>query len=145
MKLSDIQKHWDVDCKIDWADAGKPSLRIPEIHNKYLKLHTESRLKFRSMERELKVLIKFKHDYYNGDLNEPELLKEYGLEPMQKKIRKPEIERYVYADDDVTAILAKVEHLEEKLKYLEQVLRQISNFSFAISNFIKWEQMTNPG
>ena len=40
MKLEEIQEFWHKDREIDYSELGTESIRIPQIHDKYLKIYT---------------------------------------------------------------------------------------------------------
>ena len=47
MKLSDLQQQWQADCKMDEMALDAESLKIPNLHSKYLALWNEERLNLR--------------------------------------------------------------------------------------------------
>ena len=44
MKFEDIQKSWTSDCSIDDTELAKESVRIPQLHNKYLIFYSNEKL-----------------------------------------------------------------------------------------------------
>ena len=49
MKLEEILESWSKDSKIDNTELDKESLKIPSLHNKYLKMYTSENLLLRKM------------------------------------------------------------------------------------------------
>lgn len=145
MKLEDIMDEWAKDSKVDDCDLDAESLNIPILHNKYLILYTNSRIAYRALLEKKKRLIRIKTDYYSGDLNNPEDLEEYGLEPFKKVLTKTKIEQYVDADDEVVKINTKIALIEEKLSYLESVLKSINNRNWNIRNAIDFMRFKSGG
>ena len=45
MKLEEIQELWSSDCVIDDTELDLESVKIPELHNKYLKIFSEEILR----------------------------------------------------------------------------------------------------
>ena len=48
MKLEAIQELWNRDREIDYTELGTESIRIPQIHDKYLKIYTDERIKLKA-------------------------------------------------------------------------------------------------
>ena len=47
MKFEEIQKLWTSDCPIDETELSQESVKIPQLHNKYLILYSNEKLKFK--------------------------------------------------------------------------------------------------
>ena len=75
MKLEEIQELWNRDRDIDITDLGVESVRIPQIHDKYLKIYIDERIRLKGLQFDLNKLVKLKTDYYAGNLTEEELEK----------------------------------------------------------------------
>ena len=69
MKFEEIQKLWTSDCNIDETELGQESVKIPQLHNKYLILHSNERLRLKSLRYEYSKLVKLKKEYYGGRLS----------------------------------------------------------------------------
>jgi len=54
MKTSEITEMWDKDSKIDETELATESTKIPSVHNKYLKIFMEERLRLIQLKTELK-------------------------------------------------------------------------------------------
>ena len=90
MNLVELQNEADRDLKIDDTELDTESLKIPQIHNKYLNLYHDERLVLRKLETDYKSLLKTKWEYYTGKIDD-ETLEEYGWEPFPLKILKNDI------------------------------------------------------
>ena len=66
MKLEEIQELWNRDREIDIAELAIESVRIPQLHDKYLKIYIDERIKLKSLEFELSKMVRLKNDYYSG-------------------------------------------------------------------------------
>jgi len=99
MKLEEIQELWSKDCRIDQYSLEAESLKTPQLHNKYLKLYSQERVRYHKLCSDRKQLVRFKTEYYLGDLNNPEDLKQYNIEPWLKKVLKTDVGTYVYGDN----------------------------------------------
>ena len=49
MKFEEIQKLWTSDCNIDETELAQESVKIPQLHNKYLILYSNEKLKFKEI------------------------------------------------------------------------------------------------
>ena len=97
MKLEEIQELWNKDRDIDIENLATESIKIPQIHDKYLKIYIDERIRLKGLEFELAKLTKLKMEYYAGTLSKEELT-EHGWEPFLTKVIKTE--RYTYLDSD---------------------------------------------
>ena len=137
MKLEEIQELWNRDREIDIAELAIESVRIPELHDKYLKIYIDERIKLKSLEFELSKMVRLKHDYYSGRLAQEDLEK-LGWEPFLGKILKGEMHSYLEADEDVFRIKTKIVMMEEKINYLDSIVKMINNRGFQIKSAIDW-------
>jgi hypothetical protein len=53
LKLEDIQELWHKDSEINYTELGTESISIPRIHDKYLKIFTDERIRLKGFEFEL--------------------------------------------------------------------------------------------
>ena len=72
-KLEEILKAWDTDSVIDSTEPGKELLKIPTLHNKYLKILVNHRLAMKRVNFDYARMRKIKEEYYNGSLSQEEL------------------------------------------------------------------------
>ena len=66
MNLDTIQEMWEKDSKIDDVMLDESSLKIPQLHQKYLTLYNEFTLLSKKTEHQLKTLQHKKLLYYSG-------------------------------------------------------------------------------
>ena len=137
MKLEVIQEFWHKDREIDYSELGTESIRIPQIHDKYLKIYTDERIRLRSLEFELAKLVRAKTDLYSGRMPEEDLEK-HGWEPFLGRLLKNEISNYIESDDDFIKIKQKIIVLQEKINYLDSIIKMINNRGFQIKNALDW-------
>ena len=137
MKLEEIQELWNRDREIDIAELAIESVRIPQLHDKYLKIYIDERIKLKSLEFELSKMVRLKNDYYSGRMAQEDLEK-LGWDPFLGKILKGEIHSYLEADEDVFRIKTKIVMMEEKINYLDSIVKMINNRGFQIKSAIDW-------
>ena len=137
MKLEEIQELWNRDREIDIAELAIESVRIPQLHDKYLKIYIDERIKLKSLEFELSKMVRLKNDYYSGRMAQEDLEK-LGWEPFLGKILKGEMHSYLEADEDVFRIKTKIVMMEEKINYLDSIVKMINNRGIQIKSAIDW-------
>ena len=117
MNLSDIEKMWEKDSRIDPDNLHTESQNIPSLHAKYHQLHNQF--------VQLKIQAKTK----------------YEKEPFPYKVRDKEaMDRYMRADDKVALAQQKISVYEMIIKYLEDIIKCIHNRSYHINNAIEWHK-----
>ena len=137
MKLEDIQELWHRDSEIDYTELGTESIRIPQIHDKYLKIFTDERIRLKGVEFELSKMVRTKTEYYSGKMSQEEL-ERHGREQYLGRLLKNEIAKYIESDDDVIKLKQQLVVLQEKINYLDSVIRMINNRGFQIKNALDW-------
>ncbi len=137
MKLEEIQELWNRDRDIDITDLGVESVRIPQIHDKYLKIYIDERIRLKGLQFDLNKLVKLKTDYYSGNLTEEELEK-LGWEQFLTRLIKTEITKYLEADEDIIKMKKNIVLMEEKIHYLDSIIKMVSNRGFQIKSAIDW-------
>ena len=137
MKLEEIQEFWNADREIDITELANESVRIPQIHDKYLKIYIDERIRLKGLQFELTKLVQLKRDYYAGKLTQEELEK-LGWEQFLQRLLKNEISTYIEADEDVIKTKKNIVLIEEKCYYLDSIIKMISNRGFQIKSAIDW-------
>ena len=137
MKLEEIQEFWNADRDIDITELANESVRIPQIHDKYLKIYIDERIRLKGLQFELTKLVRLKTDYYSGKLTQEELEK-LGWEQFLHRLLKNEISTYIEADEDVIKTKKNIVLIEEKCHYLDSIIKMISNRGFQIKSAIDW-------
>ena len=137
MKLEKIQELWNRDREIDYTELGTESIRIPQIHDKYLKIYTDERIKLRGLEFELSKLVRAKTDWYAGRMSQEDL-EERGWDQFLGRLLKNEISNYIESDNDVIKIKQHIAILQEKNNYLDSIIKMLNNRGFQIKNALDW-------
>jgi hypothetical protein len=137
LKLEEIQEFWHKDREIDYSELGTESIRIPQIHDKYLKIYIDERIRLKGLEFELVKLVRAKTDFYSGRMPQEDLERR-GWEPFLGRLLKNEINNYIESDDDVIKIKQQIIVLQEKNNYLDSIIKMINNRGFQIKNALDW-------
>ena len=141
MNFEEIQKLWTSDCNIDETELAQESVKIPQLHNKYLIFYSNEKLKFKELKFLFAGLIKRKRDYYSGRMTEEEL-EAADWEPFQYKLLKADVQEYIDADENVIESKKMLALQEEKVDYLEAVVKGLSTRGYLIKNAIDWKRFT---
>ena len=141
MKFEEIQKLWTSDCNIDETELAQESVKIPQLHNKYLILYSNEKLRLKTQRFEHSKLVKLKKEYFGGRMSQEEL-EAVDWEPFQYKLLKADVEQYVDADDNVIESKKILALQEEKVDYLEAIVKGLSTRGYLIKNAIDWKRFT---
>lgn len=138
MNLEEIQSLWEEDAKIDPDNLHEESIKIPSLHSKYYKIYNNIILLKKLEENKFKILKKEKWLYYSGKA-EPEV---YIDKPFDHKVLKPDIEKYMEADEDLMKSSSKIDYYQIMLNYIESILKIIMNRTYQIKNSIEYMRFT---
>jgi hypothetical protein len=141
MKFEEIQKLWTSDCNIDETELAQESVKIPQLHNKYLIFYSNEKLRLKTQRFDHSKLVKLKKEYYGGKMSQEEL-EAIDWEPFQHKLLKADVEQYVDADDNVIESKKMIALQEEKVDYLEAIVKGLSTRGYLIKNAIDWKRFT---
>jgi hypothetical protein len=141
MKFEDIQYQWTLDCVMDETELSKESIKIPQLHNKYLIYYSNEKLKFKEIKYLFAGLVRRKRDYYSGRMTEEEL-EAADWEPFRIKLLKADVQEYIDADDNVIESKKLLALQEEKVNYLESIVKSLTTRGYLIKNAIDWKRFT---
>lgn len=139
MNIEQLIEMWAEDAKIDETEPSKELAKISTLHSKYLKIRTHHNLLVKKTLIEYNSKKKLKTEYYSGDLNNPEDLAKYNLEPLRKKILRQDISIYLDSDEDLTSILIKKIIHQEIVDTCDSILKELNNRTYQLGNIVKWE------
>jgi hypothetical protein len=142
LKLEEILALWETDSKVDAIELDKESLKIPSLHNKYLKIYTNENLLLKKMAHDFKEMERNKFEYYSGKMCEEDL-DDQGWEPFDHKLLKQDIPRYLESDADLIKMLLKIDYQKEKVETVKSIMSSINGRSFYINNAITWQKFLN--
>ena len=141
MNLDELKVMIKKDLDIDQTALDAESSRTPQLHNKYLVMFMDEKLKLKRMNNELSVLRKNKWLYYTGRMSQEELT-QFGWEPFELNILKTEANDMIESDADYIKASEKVNFQEEKVNYLESVIKIVQNRQWQIRAMIDWLKFT---
>ena len=129
------------DLVIDENDLHTESLNTPQLHNKYLIFHENSKLELEKLEFQEKILKRNKWLYYTGKLGDDDM-KRLNWEPFDYTILKTDIPMFLDSDEDMQKIRAKMSLQKSIVDYLEEVVKIVSSRQWNIKSAIEWIKFT---
>lgn len=142
MNLENLKELITKDSQIDSTELGVESLKIPQIHSKYLNILADVKLLLTKQQNDLAILKLRKWKIYTGKASQEEL-EAWGEEPSDLTLLKSDVEQFVEADAKVIELKSKLAVSEVKLKMVEEFLRSLNNRNFNIKSAIEWQKMMN--
>ena len=142
VSLEDLMSIWAEDSVIDETEPGRAMAKIPILHAKYLRILSYHNLMVKKLHNDYQRTKLLKWEYYKGNLNNPEDLKEHNLEPMVKNIMRQDIPMYLDGDNDLNKILLKKVMNQEIADAATSILKELHSRTFQIKSIIEWERFT---
>ena len=140
--LDDLRAELLKDMGLDETALDSESLRIPQLHGKYLNFLFDERLLLSKYEGDLARTTRVKWEYYTGKMSDEEL-QQRGLEPFQLKVLRQDISVYMDSDEDVIKARQRLQYQREKISLLEEVIKELNNRHWKIRNAIEWRKFTS--
>ena len=140
--IDDIWNMWHDDCPLDELILDTESLNIPKLHSKYSRFLMDENRHLSKMRETHKVLERDKYEYYQGKMCQEDL-EDRGWEPLQIKILRTDIPRYLHGDTDVVRHLIQISEQAEKVSLLKSILQEINHRGFRIKSAIDWKKFIN--
>lgn len=142
MTSDEIADLWKTDTNIDMTELGAESIKIPQLHSRYLSLLIEAQGQERVARRALQILRRDKSAYYLGTIDK-KTLDYYGWAPFLKKIIKTELDDYLEADKQIQELKHEHDIAICKIKQLEEILKALNGRGYLIKNAIDWIKFQN--
>jgi len=142
MTLDEIRDELKRDMVLDQAALDLESLKIPQLHSKYLNFLMDERLVQRKTEADYSILLRAKWEYYTGKMSQEELDLR-GWQPFALKILRQDIDLYLNSDEDLIKLQQKTQYQKEKVALLEEVVKELNTRHWKIRNAIEWRKFTN--
>lgn len=140
--LKTILAMWQEDCIIDNNKLDTTSRDTPKLHAKYLQLLAEAKLMKKRAEFAQKNLLKEKWLYYNGKMDQDQLI-EKGWDPDPfngLRILKGEMDYYYDSDPEIQQSEEKIEYWKTVIDSLTDIIDNLKWRHQTISNMIRWRQ-----
>lgn len=137
MNIDEVNSQWETDCKIDRNHLTEEALRTPNLHQKYLDMLMQIKLKYMKFSSDYQQLRLVKFKYYRGELTKQELAERgwdqyQGLKPL-----KSDMDEFLSSDADLVKLKMRIEYCESAMYQLESILKMISSRDWQIRNSIE--------
>jgi hypothetical protein len=139
MNIERIREMAETDLKMDGTELADESVRIPQLHGKYLNIFHDESLILRMYEDDYKILRRQKWEYYSGKMSKDELTA-LGWEQFDHRILRQDMDVYLDSDADLIKIQTKIDMQKQKVDYLDSILKGINNRQWVIRNAIEWRK-----
>ena len=139
MNLENIKSMVAKDCIIDETRLDAESLRLPQLHNKYLNFLMDAKLILERKKNDFYRMRRNKWEYYTGKMDEATLAR-LGWEPFDLKILKQDIGIYLESDVDLIIMQEQVCYYKEMCEYLDSTVKEITYRHNKIRNAIDWQK-----
>jgi hypothetical protein len=139
MNIERIREMAETDLKMDGTELADESVRIPQLHGKYLNIFHDESLILRKYEADYKILRRQKWEYYSGKMSKDELTA-LGWEQFDHRILRQDMDVYLDSDADLIKIQTKIDMQKQKVDYLDSILKGINNRQWVIRNAIEWRK-----
>jgi len=130
MKLDELEEQVNKDLDINPDEIGDFSLKVPLLHNKYMK-HLN------------KFVMKAKKAQQDLDAKYVERYKFYKTEHKILLGTKGEIDAHIHGDKDYIEIRRRLDYNNQVVKYLQEVIKNINQITFHIKNKIEFLKFIN--
>ena len=141
MDIETLRNMVKADIGIDETDLNSESLKTPQLHNKYLVMHENSKLELEKLSFQEKVMKRDKWLYYSGKMGDDDL-KRNKWDPFEHVILKTDIPMFLDSDIEMQQIRAKISLQTSVVSYLEQVIKIITGRQWNIKSAIEWIKFT---
>lgn len=139
MTFDELQAQIEKDLLFDETQLDTEALRVPQLHNKYLKHLYSEKLLLKKLENDHKELLRIKYEYFTGKLDE-DTLRERGWEPFPLRVLKNDVDMYIDSDKDIIKVRTRIQLQEERVAYLENIVKSIANRGWLIRSAIDWKK-----
>ncbi len=131
-----VKTEWKKDSVIDEDVLDIESIKIPQLHSKYLNYLSDVRLIKIKKEQDYKKLLRDKYEYYTGKADS----EVYKQKPFDLKILKQDVQLYIESDEEIQKSLSMLNYYKEMVFVLEKILDNINTRGFQIKNSIDWQK-----
>lgn len=144
MNIEQILDEWAKDTDIDRDRLSDESLNISKLHSKYYRIYVKCKMRLIKLQNDKKEMLKTLHEYYEGILDKEEL-EEMGRKPMNLRILKGDIPKYIDADKEYIELNLKTSLEQEKVSLVESIIKSLHQRGFDIRNAIEFEKFRAGG
>lgn len=132
----ELMAEWGEDCKIDQTKLSERMSSHPIRHSKYLTYLQTYKIKLRTLSLQYQKRRQIMTKYYNGEMDEAELLGYKLKQYLYKRPLKSEMETILDADESLQLIKEKILYVETMVQACEMILRDIGNQYYLFKSIV---------
>ena len=144
MTSEEIAAEWKKDTQIDMTELGAESIKIPQLHSKYLNYLMSSQREEKQLRYDLSIVQKLRTEYYMGILDK-KTLDMNGWLPFLKKILRTDLPTYLESDEKIQPYRDEYDACVRRTKQIEEIIKAINGRGFLIKNAVDWLRFQNGG
>ena len=141
MHIDNLKEQWNKDSALS-SDYHRESMRIPQLHSKYLNYFFDEKKDLTRMSKALARMRRIRFEYYTGTI-EPGMLDKFNWDPFLRKILKTEVNMYLDSDEVLSTMEVELQDQKDKIHFIEEVLKQIAQRNFQIKEAISWQKFVS--
>lgn len=143
LTIEKVLDMWKEDCQISQSDLGGTTIKNAVLHQKYLELLSNTRLRLKKKEQDLKNLEKDKFLYYTGKMTQAEMDERgWPYDPFGGSVKpmKSDLDFWYNADKEIQDLKMTIEYQKNLFETLEQILEAIKWRHQHIRNILDWRR-----
>lgn len=138
LQLDQLKLEWEIDCHIDSSKLDEASIKTANLHQKYINILTDYKLRIFKLEKELLEMKGVRSRYYLGQLTKDELAHYQWSQYQYKTPLKSELDRLLQTDQYLLSIVDKQSYYKFCFEYCEEILKSLKDRNWQIRNAIEW-------
>lgn len=132
----ELMSGWEEDCKIDQTRLSERMSSHPIRHSKYLTYLQTYKIKLRTLSLQYQKRRQVMTKYYNGEMDEAELLGYKLKQWLYKKPLRSEMESLLDADESLQLLKEKILYVETMVQACESILKDIGNQYYLFKSIV---------
>jgi len=136
--LDELKSQWAIDCIIDRDNLDESSIRTANLHQKYLDILTDYKLRLFKLEKDFLTMKGLRSKYYCAQLTKEELNEQGWVQYQYKTPLKSELERLLETDQILLNILDKQSYIKFCFEYTEEIMKALRERNWQIRNSIEF-------
>ena len=132
----ELMAEWVEDCKIDQTRLSERMSSHPIRYAKYLTYLQTYKIKLRTLSLQYQKRRQIMTKYYNGEMDEDELLGYKLKQYLYKKPLRSELETLLDADESLQLIKEKILYVETMVQACESILKDIGNQYYLFKSIV---------
>ena len=140
MKIEELEKNIEKDCKINNDDLENEALKIISLHGKYIQFLSKEKVVLQIKSKKIRKLYIMLREYYLGQAS-TDIYKRKG--PFNLKLQKNELDNYIKSDDEYQELEDSLKLSELKIELIEEMIKNLNKRNFSIKNYIELKKFSN--